>query len=364
MQYNNNQLAFFALLKAGLWEQDVRLLPFGTIDFVKIYKLAEEQSVVGLITSGIEHICDINAPKEITLQFVGTTLLLEQRNRTMNNYISNLIYQLNKEDINAILVKGQGIAQCYQRPLWRASGDIDLLFNADNYEKAKSFFIPQAESIGVEDVLSKHLPISTHGFEVELHGKMPFVLSKRVDSIIDDVIDETTRRERIRFWKLNDSDVALPSVDNDIIFVFTHFLHHFFIEGVGLRQICDWCRLLWTYRIEINVELLEQRLHKMGLMTEWKVFASLAVDTLGMPSNAMPFYDSRFIMKGKRALNRIMRSGNMGHNKDLSYHVRYKGLSYIIVAFWRRLCDFISFVPIFPIDSLKFFATYVFNKAK
>ena len=39
----------------------------------------------------------------------------------------------------------------------------------------------------------------------------------------------------------------------DIILVFTHILEFPFIGGVGLRQICGWCRLLWTYRSEIDV---------------------------------------------------------------------------------------------------------------
>ena len=33
MRLDKNQQAFFALVKAGLWEKDVRLLPFGNIDF-------------------------------------------------------------------------------------------------------------------------------------------------------------------------------------------------------------------------------------------------------------------------------------------------------------------------------------------
>ena len=49
----NTQRTFFSLLQAGLWEKEVRLLPYGEIDFSAILNLAEEQSVVGLITAGI-----------------------------------------------------------------------------------------------------------------------------------------------------------------------------------------------------------------------------------------------------------------------------------------------------------------------
>jgi hypothetical protein len=75
---------------------------------------------------------------------------------------------------------------------------------------------------------------------------MPFTLSMRVEHGIDDVLEDLFVRGNVRSWDCNGTQVFLPSPDNDVILVFTHFLHHFFIEGVGLRQICDWCRLLYT----------------------------------------------------------------------------------------------------------------------
>lgn len=199
---------------------------------------------------------------------------------------------------------------------------------------------------------------------MELHGKMPFVISKRVDDGIDDVLNDIFCRGNVRSWDCNGTQVFLPSPDNDVILVFTHFLHHFFIEGVGLRQVCDWCRLMWTYRSKLDLQLLESRIRRMGLMTEWKAFASLAVDTLGMPVEAMPFYDPQYKAKGSRVLERILKSGNFGHNNDLSYRTRYTGASYKIVASWRRFVDFASLVPVFPMDAPRFFLTYMFNKAK
>lgn len=364
MRLDHNQKAFLALVKAGLWEKDVQLSPLGKIDFQRVYRLAQEQSVVGLLAAGLEHIADYSVPKEDVLSFVGTTMQLEQRNQVMNQFLCQLQSKLNESGIKAVLVKGQGVAQCYERPLWRAAGDVDLIMDSENYEKAKAILKPLSEKVAEENTLTKHQALTIQGFDVELHGRMPFLLSKRVDSIIDEVIEEATKGGQVRTWKQRGSIIALPAVDNDVILVFTHFLHHFFIEGVGLRQICDWCRLLWTCRTEINTDLLEHRLQKMGLMTEWKVFASLSVNYLGIPVETMPFYDSKYNAKGNRVLKRVLKSGNMGHNNDQSYHIRYKGMSYKIVALWRRFSDFLSFVPIFPLDSPRFFVTYVTNKAK
>ncbi len=137
MVLNNNRLAFFELLRAGLWEKEAWLSQFATIDYATILQMAEEQSVVGLVTAGLEHVVDVKVPQEWVLQFVGETLQIEQQNQAMNAYIAELIGFLRENDVYAILVKGQGIAQCYEKPLWRVPGDIDLLLSRDNYKKSK-----------------------------------------------------------------------------------------------------------------------------------------------------------------------------------------------------------------------------------
>ena len=69
--------AFFALLRAGLWEKEVQLLPYGEVDFAEVLELAEEQSVVGLVAAGIEHITDGRPAKKDVLQFIGRTVQLD-----------------------------------------------------------------------------------------------------------------------------------------------------------------------------------------------------------------------------------------------------------------------------------------------
>lgn len=388
---DNSIKTFFALLRAGLWgdeNTDIRIE--GSTDWYKVYRLATEQSVLGLVLAGLEH-SDVRPPQVLLLQWIGEVQMIEQRNKEMNVFIVELIGKLRWADVYTLLVKGQGVAQCYEKPLWRCSGDIDLLLSNDNYLKAKRALIPLASEVANEDETTKHLALVINGFDVELHGKMPFIISKRVDDGIDDVLDDLFCRGNVRSWDCNGTQVFLPSPDNDVILVFTHFLHHFFIEGVGLRQICDWCRLLYTYRDTLNYRLLESRIRKMGLMSEWKAFYNLASRYLGMPDLDLRLTsvesatsrhssnkfcsehdsiaefmvcDSRFNKKADRILELVLESGNFGHNKDLSYRVKYKGFTYKLVSLWRRLCDFGIFAKIFPLDTPRFFVTYVTGKVK
>lgn len=396
MILNKNQEAFFALVRAGLWEKDVHLLPYGEMDYEEIMRLAEEQSVVGLITAGLEHVTDVKVPQEWLLQFIGQTLQIEEQNKDMNDFVAMLIEKLRKANIYAILVKGQGIAQCYERPLWRASGDVDLYLSDSNYQLAKEYLPSLASHVDNEEKNLLHLGMTIDSWIVELHGTMYGEVSKRMNRGLDEVHQSIYNGGNVRSWDNNDVTVFLPSADNDVIIVFTHFLQHFFIEGVGLRQICDWCRLLWRYRSELDVRLLEQRLRRMGLMSEWKVFYHLATKYLGMPDevsrltdveSATPrpnsnkfgsshgsiadfkFQDSgpsssnrRLDKKAEKVLKRILKSGNFGHNNDLSYRSKYTGIRYKIVAMWRRLTDFASLVPVFPMDAPKFFMSYLIRK--
>lgn len=120
MKMDNSVDAFLALLRAGLWEESVQILPFGEIDFEKILNLAQDNSVVGLIAAGLENVSDTKVSKKDILQFVGQTMQIEQRNLAMDFFIGVVVDKLRKADINVLLVKGQGLAQCYERPLWRS----------------------------------------------------------------------------------------------------------------------------------------------------------------------------------------------------------------------------------------------------
>lgn len=356
MSVDNNCKAFFELLRAGLWEKEARLLQYQDMDYSAIMRLAEEQSVVGLVTAGLEKVSDVKVPKEIVLQFIGSTLQIEQRNKDMNEFVAQLIERLRKEDVYAILVKGQGIAQCYVRPLWRTSGDVDLLLSDTNYERAKQVLVPGATDVETEYTHFKHLGMTIDGWVVELHGTQHSRLSGRIDRMIDSVQKDVFYCGYVRSWNNGRTQVFLPAPNEDVIFVFTHILHHFFFEGIGLRQICDWCRLLWTYDKHIDRKLLERRLNNAGIMSEWKAFAAFAVEYLDMPVDAMPLYDAndKWSKKAKSIKGFVLKVGNFGHNKRRDY----TGQSYIVRkfnSFWGRLSDMLRHFKIFPKDSIVFF---------
>ena len=365
---DKNIQTFFALVRAGLWEKEVRLSPYGEIDFAEVLRLSEEQSVVGLVAAGIEHIVDRKPQKKDVLQFIGRTVQLEQRNQAMNYFIGVMVEKMREAGIYTVLVKGQGVGQCYDRPLWRSCGDVDLFFDAENYERAKTFLSPLAVEVEPEEKRKKHLAMTIDPWVVELHGLMPTEISERINAGVERVQSDIFAGGGVRVWENDGADVPLPSPDNDVIIVFTHFLQHFFCGGVGLRQICDWCRLLYTYRDSLNFGLLEQRIKRAGLVSEWKAFGALAIEYLGFPKDALPLLDVRskkedvrWRKKADRIMEFILKSGNMGHNRDMSHFSKYPYLIRKCVSMGRRIGDLINHARIFPLDSLRFFPRIMFN---
>ena len=360
---NNTIEAFFALVRGGLWEQEICLSQFGEVDYNDVLRLAEEQSLLGLIAAGLEHVTDVIIPKDIALQFVGSALQQEQQNIAMNHFVANLVMKLRDSGIYTILVKGQGIAQCYERPLWRACGDVDLFLSEDNYKKAKNLLLPLASSSDPEGLREKQLPMTIDGWAVELHGHLYGGLSRRIDKELNELQFDTFNNGSVSSCEIEKTHIFILSVENNIFYVFTHILQHFYKGGIGLRQICDWCRLLWVNRDLMDIQKLEERLVRAGLMSEWKAFGAFAVEYLGMPVVGIPFYSANIKWKRKagRIRDFILMAGNFGHNRDNSYYGKYSYVLRKAISLSRRTKDALHHFSIFPIDSLWFFPNLVFN---
>lgn len=352
---NDNTQAFLALLKAGLWNKEVRLSSSVDIDYLVVLRIAEEQSVVGLVTDGLGKITDAKVPQKDSLRFIASCIKIEQQNKSMNLFVAEIIELLCRANVCAILVKGQGIAQCYETPLRRSSGDVDLLLSKTYYRNAKQLLSPLATSIEEENTYNLHIAMTIAGWQVELHGSVRSGLWRKMDRELDKVIDTVFYDGKVRLWKNGQTQVLLPAADEDVVIVFSHILQHFYKEGIGLRQICDWCRLLWTFCSELDLLLLESRVRRMGVMTEWKAFAALAVDYLGMPLTSMPFYssDRKWSRKAEKIMTFVLETGSFGHNRDYSYRQRYPFVVFKAISLWRHIRDFVKYVVIFPKDSMR-----------
>lgn len=370
---NSNSIeVFFLLVRAGLFGRTEGIedfLPDG-VDWEEVYRLAKEQSAVGLVAEGIgifqkEWLKTHGSTlvlRQWTKRLASDTLRMEQRNMSMNTFVAKLIGGLRKRGIYALLLKGQGVAQCYENPLRRVCGDVDLLLSDDDYLKAKDY-LPQFASFSkAGNEYKKDFAMKIGNWVVELHGSLRCGFSSRIDRELDKMYHDTFSNRNVRSWMNEDVQVFMLGKENEVFYVFVHFLNHFYKSGVGIRQICDWCRLLWTFRDSLDVNALEARLKMMKLMSEWRVFGMFAVEYLGMPKEAMPFYceDIKWKRKAKQILTFILKTGNMGYNRKGKGSVD-SYLTRKIKSSRIRLCDMANHFTIFPMDTLRFFPRIFLN---
>ena len=365
---------------------------------------------------------DLDLDQDRVMQWIFEVQMLERKNKAMNLFIAELAERMHKADIYAILVKGQGIAQYYERPLWRSYGDVDLFLSDDDYEKAKRLLVPLAVKVEPEGAYNKHLGIvvpdslreqtTTGGVKtwvVELHGCLYSGLSSKIDRELDDVYRDSFERGRVRSWMNGNVQVPLLSPENDAFYVFTHILQHFYKGGIGLRQICDWCRLLFCYRGKLDLQVLGSRIKRAGLMSEWRAFGAFAVEYLGMEAAAVPFLGGNVDVdldldvnenenlnldvdinendnenendnlnldvdldvggeisaglkrKAGRIKDFVMMSGNFGQNRDMGYYKKYPYVIRKCMSLSQRVGDLVRHSRIFPMDSLRFFPKMMFN---
>ena len=347
---------FFALLRAGLWnEVPARDCFTSGTDWEALYRLAAAQTVVPLVTDGINRLPRelLPAEPERLDPFIGSLMSTAKRNRRLDAFIPKLFTELG--DIPAVLVKGQSLAVDYPDPERRQPGDIDLLVHPSSYEAAKAALLPKATGVEEEAAGILHQPLLFHSIEVEIHGSISTLLSRKLDRKLAALLEEQFDGRPHPEVALGEARVPVPEAGFNAVYIFVHFLKHYWSGGVGLRQVIDWIIFVSVHKRDIHPVLLEIQLKDLGLLGLWKVFTGFAQEYLGCPMEKLPLATAPDPRKNDRIWRYIRRRGNFGKNVD-----RTRGKESWLVrkvhSFWRLvLADRLRHFPVFPKESLRFF---------
>lgn len=349
---------FFNILKSALWGLDDGLdaSSLSRDDVMTALSIAKAQTVLGMVANEVMQTsslsCLLNeADKAGLKRFVMSNLATGQM---LNNALINIVLELRKHGIDPVLLKGQGVAKYYPMPELRQCGDIDIYVGQENFEKAcdviGAMSTPEDHQGDIPSLKHYHTRIG-HAF-IEIHRYTDVYWPKRYDRVYQKISDVGMHSDLVPL-DFVDAEVLTPSVDFNVFFIFNHFWHHFIADGVGLRQMCDWVRLLHANHGKINLDYLSDVLGKMRLMKEWQVFGYIAVNTLGLPADEMPFYEPKYKKTAEKVLELIMLEGNFGKENMKGYN-RPKG--YVAgkwYSFKKRFGRNLRVLSIFPMESLR-----------
>ncbi len=349
---------FFELVRSGLWGTVPAVADTAASDWKKVYRTASEQKVTGLICSALERCGESPVPQEVRFRVLRDVLSIESACKKLLYALNEIARLFNENSVEYCVVKGPGVAACYENPMWRTPGDIDFFLPKDSYEKAKSVLIAVSEKMSREDTGMLHVEFLFKGVEVELHGCLSTTLSRNIDTHLGLIQNRLFTERRYRTWDNMGVEIKSPDIDDDLIYLFTHFLKHFYRGGLGIRQICDWARFLHRYSASIDTPCLQKRLEAMGLVEEWRVFGCFAVSYLGLPEEEMPLYDGKDAKKADLLWRFFKKVGNFGQNRTPVNH-NYPYLVRKVMAFMVKSGYFIEHMRLFPSNSVRFFASFM-----
>ncbi len=315
--FTKTEKQFLELYRSGIWEKPLNEDIFNdSADWEGIKELMIAQTVIGVCTNVISKLpAQLKPNQNIYFNLIMLTSNIEQANKGMNKFLIELFDACEKQKIKAFLLKGQGVAQCYPNPLLRQSGDIDLLFlETGEYKKAvdelhKYFSVPMTEV----DPDRPHALFICKDIVVELHGDIHGAINRKAMKNTMTWTKRMFAQNPSLICNIGEAKAVLPPVHFDALFIFLHAVRHYFGSAVGLRQLSDWMRYLYTHKGDIDRTELLKDIEYLGLTKVWSVFATMAVDYLGCPEEVMPLYNNRYKKDAKRLLRFILDSGNFGY---------------------------------------------------
>ena len=156
------------------------------------------------------------------------------------NVMAGKLFSMLREDgLRCCILKGQGNALMYPNLYSRTPGDIDVWINASR-ERIMEYAQKKFE-LG-DDIRLQHLETSLDGVPVELH----FFPCSMNNPIYHARLQKWFRRNAdlqcSNVVGLPDGagDIAIPTSAFNVVYQLTHLYHHFFDEGIGMRQIIDY----------------------------------------------------------------------------------------------------------------------------
>ena len=250
----NDITAFFAFLRYCLgYKRNMSKIVAG-MDWQGLYSFASKQALLGLCFEGIERLGK-EYPEELRLNPIGRELLMtwmgkaqqiRRQNMKVNAVAGKLFSMLREDGLRCCVLKGQGNALMYPNPYSRTPGDIDVWVNASR-ERIMGYTSKKFE-LG-DDIRLQHLETSLDGVPVELH----FFPCSMNNPIYHARLQKWFRRNAdlqcSHIVGLPDGagDIAIPTMAFNVIYQLTHLYHHFFDEGIGMRQIIDYYHVVCDF---------------------------------------------------------------------------------------------------------------------
>lgn len=312
-------------------------------DWQRFYAFAKKQTLVGIIMEGISRLPKAVAPKQgLLMNWFMMSQNISRQNMMLNAATAKIYDKVKAAGYDCCILKGQANAAMYANPATRTPGDVDMWVDASREEIRQLAQTLAKENGRIDEESYNHIALTTNDISVELHytpGFMAnFTYNRRLQQWFRESIDAQCRN----MIALPDEagEVAAPTADFNAVYQLYHLYHHYFYEGVGLRQVVDYYYVMWNVECGMwskecgvkNSSLdnsssqakprttqhstfnIQHSLTRLGLWHFAGAMMYVLHEVLGLPEEKMiaPMDKKR----GEMLLNDILCGGNFGHHDE------------------------------------------------
>ena len=346
--------AIFLFLRYCLGNKVDMSIVVANIDWQQLYSFATKQTIIGICFDGIELLGKEYSEelkrnpieRELLMTWMGAVQQIRRQNMKVNVVASKLYSMLREDGLRCCILKGQGNALMYPNAYSRNPGDIDVWVNASREqitEYAKKHF-----EIG-DDIRYHHIETSVDGVPVELHF-IPCTMNNPIyNARLQKWFKRNADLQSSNVVDLPDGigEIAIPTTAFNVVYQLTHLYHHFFDEGIGMRQIIDYYYVVNNDELLVIRDTLQKELKHLGLWKFAKAVMYVLHEALGLSEEKMiaPMDEKR----GKLLLAEILNGGNFGQHFTKYGHFTQQGMAKkYFLKIWRNM----HFVRYYPAEAL------------
>ena len=241
------QKIFFDFLRFCIGSAKEKPGSLKEVDWKELYAITKKQCLVGILFDGVKKLPveHVGMKKELLLQWMAESQMLEKANVRLNDAAIQVSEWFRKKGFRTCILKGQGNALMYPNPYSRTPGDIDIWVEGGD-KRVISF----VRSISPhEKACYHHIEFPSYkGVEVEVHYRPSFLLcfwhNRKLQKYYERVKEEQFSH---RVMLGEQGEIAIPTVEFNLIFQLTHIYSHLMNEGIGLRQLLDYYYVLCDF---------------------------------------------------------------------------------------------------------------------
>ena len=214
----------------------------------RVYDLAQKQGVLAIVFDAISALSIVSQlPNELKYRWIAAVSMRE------SNYLKQYVCATELSDIfksqgiTTTALKGLSIATYYPVSSHREFGDFDC-FLGNDYERGNIIMEKYGAKVERDYYRHSHIyykgvMIENHQFCVGVRGSNKMKDFERyLRSVIHNGCDELIEK----------TSLTKPSSDFNALFLISHAMTHFLVEGIKLRHVCDWALLLHNEQDKIN----------------------------------------------------------------------------------------------------------------